>query len=86
MHNRILKDILPRFGVIFLPQTIPIAPPNVDIGKSENGESLLQTMVESRVSDMRRRDCLRYPFGSPGGKAIEEAFLGGLAKVLDEMV
>jgi hypothetical protein len=84
MHNRILRNILPYYGIVFLPQTIPVSLQNVDAGMSQNRELPFRAVSHwQRMSEMRGRDCLRYPSESPGGKVMREAFLGGLVKVLD---
>lgn len=77
MQNRLMQDILPHFGIVFLPQAILSHPPaEVQIlGRRE---------VASRNKHSRANDCLTYPFSTPGAKAMETIFLGGLVRLAEQ--
>lgn len=67
MQNYLLQILLPQYGVVYLPQTIPVSPFVPD---------------SSLVHSDRPMDCIRQPFGSAHGRAMEVVFSGGLAGIL----
>jgi hypothetical protein len=77
MHDRLLSSILPHFGVVYLPLTIPLAPANITYKGT--------TEAQKELFGEARKDCLRYPPGEPEGKALGTAFLGGLVRLLEQI-
>ena len=77
MHNKLLPDLLPHFGIVYLPLSFPLAPANMSYkGGREDRKGIFEE---------ERKECIRYPFQEPEGKALETAFLGGLVKLLEQM-
>jgi hypothetical protein len=74
MQNRLMRDLLPHFGIIFFPQAIIFPPP---------AESQILSGV-SHIKQSYAKDCLTYPFSSPGAKAMETIFLGGLVRLAEQ--
>ncbi|KAF8629399.1 hypothetical protein AX15_003454 [Amanita polypyramis BW_CC] len=77
MHDRLLPSLLPHFGIVYLPLSIPLAPANITYKGTKNGGKGLFTEG--------RKDCIRYPFRESEGRALETAFLGGLVRLLEQM-
>ncbi len=77
MHDNLLPNLLPHFGIVYLPLSFPLAPANVSYkGTGEGVRNLF---------DEERKECIRYPFHIPESKALETAFLGGLVELLEQM-
>lgn len=77
MQDRLLPNILPHFGIVYLPLAIPLAPPNITYkGRKKEGKNMF--------GQEERKDCLSYPLGVPEGRALEVAFLGGLVRFLEQ--
>ncbi|KAM6501954.1 hypothetical protein JOM56_001931 [Amanita muscaria] len=73
----LLPNILPHFGIVYLPLAIPLAPPNITYkGRKKEGKNMF--------GQEERKDCLKYPLGVPEGRALEVAFLGGLVRFLEQ--
>ncbi|KAF8070419.1 hypothetical protein FPV67DRAFT_1019092 [Lyophyllum atratum] len=73
MQNRLMEKLLPQYGIVFYAQGIPEAP---------EGD-------EYRVVPGKRRfagDCLLHAPTTSDGKAMQNTFLSGLAKLVEEIV
>jgi hypothetical protein len=77
MQNRLMRDILPHFGIVFFPQAT-ISHPPAEIYILGRGE------IASHNKQTRAKDCLTYPFSTSGADAMETIFLGGLVRLAEQ--
>ncbi|KAK2464296.1 hypothetical protein APHAL10511_003753 [Amanita phalloides] len=76
MHDKLLSILLPHVGIVYLPLSFPLAPANVTYKGTKRGQK--------NLFEEERKECIRYPFEEPEGRALEAAFLGGLVKILEQ--
>jgi hypothetical protein len=75
MQNRLMRDILPHFGIVFLPLSHPAKPRSISRGK-----------VDTYHERSPAKDCLTYPFYTTGAKAMETIFLGSLIRLAQQTI
>jgi hypothetical protein len=78
MQNRLMKDILPHFGVIFFPQATLFYPPAEVLVPSGGRDN------PSRNKQSGAKDCLTYSLSRSSVKAMETIFLGGLVRLAEQ--
>ncbi|RDB24789.1 hypothetical protein Hypma_007951 [Hypsizygus marmoreus] len=76
MQNYLVQSLLPRYGIIYFPQGLPVAPIAEVIAANDR--------PASGRNRRRAADCLLFPPSASYGKAMQDMLLTGLLHLVEE--